>query len=264
MDGRRTLVLSFGLLTGSLGCAHDAGLPVSANPTPPPQVVAKEPELPPRTAKPGTYIELGNFSMQEANDPRRSSVEKEQYYEQARRSYQKALEVEPKNLQALAAMARYYSAIDDRPRAVATYRRAVQLYPREALLYQELGMCHARWREWEPALANLSHAVELDPENRPLMRSLAYCLARVGRYDESFAMFARMDGEARAHYHLARMLHHLQEDELSKEHLRLALRLQPDLAGANQLLAELESPSGQTGTSAASYGLEAVEGSEQN
>jgi tetratricopeptide (TPR) repeat protein len=266
MDGRRTLMVSLGLLTGCLGCAHDGALPLAATPaaSQPAAVAAKEPDLPPRTAKPATYIELGNFSMQAATDPRRSTIEREQLHEQARKAYQKALAADPKNLQALAALARYYSAIGDHPRTVAAYKRALQLYPREPMLYHELGMCHARHQEWDLALQNLGHAVELDPENRPMLRSLAYCLARARRYDESYAIFSRLDGDAMAHYNLARMLHHLQEDELSKEHLRLALRVRPDLMPASQLLAELENPVQQAGASSASFGIEPVEGAEQN
>jgi tetratricopeptide (TPR) repeat protein len=265
MDGRRTLVLSLGLLSGSLGCAHDGALPVTANQAPPPAATpAREADLPPRTAKPATYIELGNFSMQAATDPRRSPIEREQLHEQARKAYQKALEIDPKNLQALAAMARYYNTIGDHPRAVATYQRALQVYPREPVLYHELGMCHARYHEWDLALQSLGHAVQLDPENRPMLRSLAFCLARAGRYDESFRIFARLDGDAVAHYNLGRMLHHLQNDALSKEHLRMALQLRPDLVPARQLLGELENPLQQAGNSAAAYGIEPVEGVDQN
>src|SRR5438105_11011247 len=112
MDGRRTLVVSLGLMAGCLGCAHDAGMPVTAS-NPLPADVKLQPDPPPRNPKPATCVALGDFSMQAANDANRSQIEKGQLHEQARKVYQKALELDPKNLQALAALARYYAKMDD-------------------------------------------------------------------------------------------------------------------------------------------------------
>jgi tetratricopeptide (TPR) repeat protein len=101
-------------------------------------------------------------------------------------------------------------------------------------------MCHARKKEWEPALKCLRKAGELDPENRQFSHNLGYCLARSGRYEESLACFTKTDGEAKAHYNLARMLHHMQQDDLSRQYLRTAVEKDPYLIPAKELLAQLE------------------------
>ena len=46
------------------------------------------------------------------------------------------------------------------------------------------------------------------------------------------AVFAKLEGEASAHYNLARMLHHVNEDEMSKQHLQIALQLKPEMTPA--------------------------------
>jgi tetratricopeptide (TPR) repeat protein len=100
-------------------------------------------------------------------------------------------------------------------------------------------MYHARQKQWDPALARLRAACNLDPENRTYNNTLGYTLARMEQYDESVAVFTRLNGEAVAHYNVARMLHHLKQDGLSDQHAARALELNPDLATAQELLAEL-------------------------
>src|SRR5262249_41695880 len=102
--------------------------------------------------------------------------------------------------------------------------------------------CHAQQKEWQPALEALRKALDLEPENRQLINAYGLALARVGRYDDAFQVLKQAGGEAHAHYNLGRMLHHLNLDEPSKEHLRLALLKKPDMEPARQMLAYLESP----------------------
>jgi tetratricopeptide (TPR) repeat protein len=108
-------------------------------------------------------------------------------------------------------------------------------------------MCHAQAKEWAQAIANLKHAVQLDPEQRLYVHSLGFCLARDGKFDESCTVFAKVDGEATAHYNIARMLHHMQQDEKAIEHLQLSLKAKADFSPAEQMLKTLETP----GTAAA-------------
>src|SRR5262249_2411338 len=123
-------------------------------------------------------------------------------------------------------------------------------------VWHEFGMCHARQKQWEPALEILKEAVEVDPENRLYAHSYAYCLARARRFEQSYLIFAKLDGEANAHYNLARMLLHMQQEALSKEHLRLALAANPDLAAAQQLLTTLNAPQEQLPEPIATTGSE--------
>jgi hypothetical protein len=84
-------------------------------------------------------------------------------------------------------------------------------------------------------------ATQLDPENTMYNTMLGFGLARSGRYDECLALFTRTQGEAKAHYNLARMLKHVNRVAESKHHLRLALQADPELEPAHELLAAIES-----------------------
>jgi tetratricopeptide (TPR) repeat protein len=160
----------------------------------------------------------------------------------ARLAYEQALQIHPNDQPALMALARLYNTEGDYERAVATYNRAIQAFPKEAALRYELGMCHARRKNWDLALQSLHQAVQADAHNRRYGYAYGLCLALARRPNEGFAVLAKLEGTASAHYDIARMLHHLEQDEACKEHLHLAVSQNPELEAARQLLAALETP----------------------
>jgi tetratricopeptide (TPR) repeat protein len=217
--------------------------------TPPPDAeVKKEQDLPKRPPQPATLVAFGDVYQRGALETGRTPAQKEQMLDQARKAYQQALKLDSRYVPAYLSLARLYEASDDHERALATYKKALDLKPKDAAVWHDLGMCHARTKEWDKALEALGKASKLEPENKGYARSLGYCLARAGQYDKSIAALTKVEGEAMAHFNVARMLHHVKEDELSKKHLRLALQTNPQLADAAKLLVELE-----TGVPAPAY-----------
>jgi tetratricopeptide (TPR) repeat protein len=245
MDCRTRWQLGLGVMIGVLGCKSQQ---VAQNPmlaTPSGQVVAtapvvKEKELPKRDPQPSLLVAYGDFQFREAADASRTPLEKEQIYDRARRAYQKALEQDPNNLPALQSLSHLYVALQDHDRAIATYQRTLKAYPKNASVWFDLGVYQSRCKEWDPAVQNLRQALTLDPENRFYANWLGNCLARAGRYDESLACFQTFVGPAQAHYNVARMQVHLQQEQAARQHLRLALQADPKHEEAQLLLKKLE------------------------
>jgi hypothetical protein len=90
-------------------------------------------------------------------------------------------------------------------------------------------------------------ACELNPGNKVYMKTLGYALARAGRFQESLGILVRIDGEAKAHYDLARMMKHLNEPESAKQLALMALSKDANLQGPREMLAEMETPTQQPG-----------------
>ena len=167
--------------------------------------------------------------------------------------------MDPGCVAAYSGLGRLYQDLGDQERAEQTYRHGLEQLPQNAALRFELGMCQAQQKHWQPALDNFKAALDLDPDNDGYAKTLGFCLGRMGRYDESFAYLKRAVGEAQAHYDLARVLYHVHEDALSKEHAARALALKPDMVPAKQLLTELENPSQPAAqSSVAAVGFETV------
>jgi tetratricopeptide (TPR) repeat protein len=243
MDCLRTLPLALGVACFALGCTHVTGLPVT-EPVDPRRVhKVEEQDLPRRDPKPSTCVGCAEFRVQMATtDPHATAADKQRLYDEARRAYQQAIRIDPNYLPAYEGLGKLYVLINDYPRAVETYHKALKKNEKEPRLWFELGMCYARQKQWEPAIKDLQTAWSLDPENRQYADTLGFCLARAGRYDESLACFRKAVGEAMAHYNLARMLHHMHQDGLSQQQLAQALRVDPDLEPAQEMLAQLQGP----------------------
>jgi tetratricopeptide (TPR) repeat protein len=234
----------------TLGCVAQRDLPATKETNPPVAAVDRNHPQPMRMPHSSTCVAFADFRVKAALDPKRSPGEKEQMRDEARRAYQQALKIEPSCLAAYSGLARLYQAMGDRERAIQTYQKGLQALPQAASLRFDLGLCQARQKDWQPALQNLQAAVNLDPENTAYVKTLAFCLGQVGRYNESLVMFRKVVGEPEAHYNVARMLHYVHEDTLSKHHLTLALEANPNLAGANELMADLNNVSADGGQGA--------------
>jgi tetratricopeptide (TPR) repeat protein len=227
-------------ITGALGCATLPGaLPSTMSQGSSANTRADAPG-PKRQPKASTYVAFGEMYEKTTTEPGRSPAEQEELRNKARLAYQQALQIDPKSVAALTALARLYSSEGDYERALTTYNRAILDHPKDAALRYELGMCQARRKNWDVALQSLQTAIQMDPENRRYRHTYGLCLARAQRYDESLMVLSKLEGPALAHFDLARMMHHLEQDEACKEHLRLALTQNPELFEAQQLLTELD------------------------
>ena len=257
MDCRRTLGPALWLLTGALGCAHDRGAAPVQETAPPP--VASRPskpddDKPKRAPHAETCVQAGNFFAGEASARGKDTTAQEQLRDRARRAYQQALTLDPNYVPAYQALAHLYVDMDDYEHAVATFNKALQVQPRSGTVWFELGMTQARKKDWTPSLESLNHAVECEPENRQYLNTFGFALARTGRYQDSLNCFVRSYGnEAMANYQLARMLHHLKQDDQSRQCAEAALKKDPNLEPAQALLTLLNNPAAGNSLSPVGY-----------
>jgi tetratricopeptide (TPR) repeat protein len=201
--------------------------------------VKDEKDLPPRQPQASTCVALGELHLGTAMDPQCPGRQRTNALELARKCYQQAIKTDSECKDGYRGLAQVYGALKEDERMVATYEKAIKKWPKDASLRFDFGMAEARRKEWEPALGHMKEAVELDPENRSYQTTYAYTLARAGLWQESYQAFCKVGTPAEAHYNLARMLHHLGQDDASQEHLVQALATDPNLAPARQMLARL-------------------------
>jgi tetratricopeptide (TPR) repeat protein len=242
---RMSMAAMTGIWLNAAGCTlmKQETVPVTE---PPPVVSAKsEKDQPRRLPQASTCVAIGDMRMHFASEPNCTPLNRERLLDEGLRAYQQAIKADPACNAAYVGLARLYQRLEEYEKAVATLDAALKIAPKNADLWFELGMCHARHKAWEPALAALRNASELDADNHLYMNMLGFSLARAGRFDESYQYFAKVQGEAKAHYNVARMLHHVQRDAECKQHLALALKAKADFASARQFLADLDNPSGE-------------------
>jgi tetratricopeptide (TPR) repeat protein len=204
-------------------------------------------------AKASTFVAVGTYREELANNPENSFAEAEQLRSSARTAFQDALKIDPKCAAAYIGLAKSYVVIEDAQQAFAMYEKALQQIPNDASLWYEKGLTHARFKDWDGAITSLSRASQLDPDNRLYKRTIGLTYARASKFNEAFAALRTCMKEEEAHYTLARMSCHLDRPDVAREYLALALKAHPTYMPAHEMIAELNNPARSNPVQQASY-----------
>lgn len=261
MDGRRfrKWVLAGCLAAGGAGCNRNAvrspvdpqvtGLPATqakkpffgsgpAQPTHTPDPPAEEARKGP--PKPETVVAIADVKLGQAFDEKTDPATRQALLDLARQEYQKALQQDPKNKAALLALARFYTRIGEREKAVEVFKKYLTHYPQDHDAAHEVALAHAQWKDWDGAVAWCDFALRIDPENLTVRKTKGFCLARAGRWDDALGVMAQLMPEPQARYLIARVMEHQREFAASRQQVQMALRADPNFAAAREFLAELD------------------------
>jgi tetratricopeptide (TPR) repeat protein len=256
MDCRTTLLFALTLAAGGLGCTQmgqttagaKSAAPTATPPAPPkdppPVITHKEPG-PKRPPKAETCCAWAMCYEKQALESTVDPAHKQDLLEQARLGYQQALKTDPKCLNGYTGLARVYMAMNHYERAQETYLEGLQRHPKEGSLWYDLAICHCRTKQWELAIRSLQKALEIDPENRNALQTLGFCHARAGHIQDSLDTLSKIMSAAEAHYNVARMLHHMNQDDQCRQFLARALQLNPDFAAARTMLGHMNEAEGR-------------------
>ncbi len=159
--------------------------------------------------------------------------------DEAEQHYQEALRLAPNDLSAILNYARLKDRQGQAGAAFELYRRAVDTHPREASVYNYLGLHYDRRGMPNEAAATFAQAVQLNPAEPLYRNNLAHVLVQLGKLSDAYEHLHAVHGEAVAYYNLGYLLHRRGQREAAVQHLAAALRRDPNLSPARQLLAEL-------------------------
>jgi tetratricopeptide (TPR) repeat protein len=153
--------------------------------------------------------------------------------------YQKALDADPKHVNALLGLARLYDREGDSAKAFEYYRRAVKADPENGTALNDLGLCYARNEMLDESIATLQKAVSIEPEHKLYRNNLATVLVEGGRAQEALRTLVPVHGQAVAHYNIGFLLDHCNRKAEALEHFEAAVELDPTLVQAQKWVAIL-------------------------
>jgi Tfp pilus assembly protein PilF len=166
-------------------------------------------------------------------------LENNSRFAEAEGKYFEALRAAPTDLNALVGLARLYDRQAQPQKAIEIYQKALQAHPSNALVYNDLGLCFRRQRQLDKAVAALKRAVELNEENAKYRNNLAAALVDAGRTGEAYEQFAAVNSPSVAHFNVAYLLHQKGQTAEATQHLQQALKHDPNLASAREILAQM-------------------------
>lgn len=157
-------------------------------------------------------------------------------YEQAFEQYRQALEVNPKDREALIGVARFQHRAGKWENAITVYERALSLYPQDPVIMNDLGLTYARHGKLDEAINVLRAAARVAPERELYLNNLAACLVEANRLTEAVDFLARAHGPAKAHYNVGYLLSEKGRAADAEYFLHQALVADPNLQQARALL----------------------------
>ncbi|MFM8216211.1 MAG: tetratricopeptide repeat protein [Pirellula sp.] len=160
-------------------------------------------------------------------------------YAKALDGYSRALEAEPKNAVALLSTARLYDRQQDTAKAIEFYQRTIQVAPNNADACMELGRVYAKTGDLASAQQHLRKAVELQPSNKSYRHALAGAMLDAGDSTGSMAELSQCETPAMAQYQMAYLLFQRKNIPATQQHLTEALKIDPNLKPARDLLTSI-------------------------
>lgn len=157
-------------------------------------------------------------------------------------NYTKALEQEPNNQAALLSTARLYARQQQHAQAAEFFQKSLALSP-QAAIYNELAISLQGQGQSAEAQAAVRKAIEMEPANPRYRNNLAGMLVKGGRSDEAVNELLQVFPPAVANYNVAYLHVQNQNVAAAQQHLQTALKLDPNLALARDLMNQISNSS---------------------
>ena len=178
-------------------------------------------------ATPALYVSMGQLSDQGGN------------VSHARSMYQKALSLDPKNLDAALGLARLEDREGNLQVALQLYQQAVKEHPEDARALNDLALCHARCGQMQNSLELLDKVVRMKPDKQLYRNNIAKVLIELNHYDTAVSHLSAVYEPAVANYNMAILLQERGRTPEALYFARAALAANPQLTEASTLLASL-------------------------
>jgi tetratricopeptide (TPR) repeat protein len=114
--------------------------------------------------------------------------------EEAITELDRAIELEPDNVEIYATRGFAYIALGQIQRGIADYDRAIELESDNPILYNDRGFAYAELGRYEQAVADYDKAIELDPDYDNVdyaYNNRGFAYGSLGKYEQAFRDFER-------------------------------------------------------------------------
>jgi len=161
---------------------------------------------------------------------------------QARNLYHRALTMQPKHLEGMLALARLEDRAGQLDAALHYYLQAVKMHSQSAKALNDLSLCFARRGQLQEALAPLQQAIRLQPGKQLYRNNIAKLLTELNQLDGALHHLSAVHAPAIAQYNMGYLLNERGRSQEAIRFLAGAVQVDPSLAAAHDLLAELSGP----------------------
>ncbi|MFC1528854.1 tetratricopeptide repeat protein [Candidatus Latescibacterota bacterium] len=153
-------------------------------------------------------------------------------YDEAIRSYRKALSINPDYSQAYYNLGNTFSGLGKNEEAIASYREAIRVKPNYPEAYCNLGNSLSSLGRFDEAIVQFQNALKIDPEHTKTYFNLGNTLSSLGRLDEAVVEYRNAlrtnPNYAEAYYNMGNAYYRLGNIDEAISAYRSALRANPN------------------------------------
>ena len=164
-------------------------------------------------------------------------AEQQQRFGEAEQYYEKALEISPRDLEALLGYARLKDLANDPEAAVRLYRRAMEAHPNEAAVHNDWALFLVRRGRPHEAVQAMENAIRLQPRRWLYRNNMAIILVQLGQYEQALNHLLAVQDPATACYNLGYILLKRGDLPQARQYFLLSLQHNPRFEPAHRGLA---------------------------
>jgi tetratricopeptide (TPR) repeat protein len=113
------------------------------------------------------------------------------HYDDAIAEFNRALQQQPNNADAVLGLARAFDKKKDAPKAEASYKRAIELQPKYWAMYNAMGAFYLLHGNAPASVPFFQKVIQLAPDNTRGYGNLGAAYQKLGRYDDAIGFFQR-------------------------------------------------------------------------
>lgn len=166
--------------------------------------------------------------------------EQQKQFPQARESYHRALQYEPRSAEALLGLSRLDRLAGRNTEAEDHLKRAEKLRPNDPLVLAGWAEFYASTGDMSQAIGKYREAITLAPNETVYKHQLAIALSKAGDIAGGYDAFASIVGPAEAHYNVGYLLQQQGNLDAAESEFQQALALNPKLVPATTMLAKVQ------------------------
>jgi Tfp pilus assembly protein PilF len=169
-------------------------------------------------------------------------LERQGDYVGAAAQFSKAVDGDPKMVDAHNRLGMCFCRLSEFDRAAASFRRAIEMAPDAAALQNNLGYCLTSAGKYSEAENSFRRALELVPDFERARMNLGIALARQRRLGDAAVEFSRVVPAEAAYYNVGVICMEMNEKTHAERAFRESLAVKPDYEPAQKRLALLANP----------------------
>ncbi len=114
------------------------------------------------------------------------------FYNEAIEYYKKAIEINPKNIEAYKKIGDCYDYNNQEDESIKYYKKAIEIDPNYKDAYNNIGLFYSKQKQYDKAMKYYKKAIEIDPNYKGAYYNIGLCYSKQKQYDKAVVYYKKV------------------------------------------------------------------------